>query len=88
MPEVQTLIIWAIVGIVAGFLAGQIMRGGGFGLVGNLIVGIVGAMIAGWLLPQLGLGFSLVNPLVTSIAYATIGAVILLFLVGLARRAR
>lgn len=88
MPDTQTLIIWIVVGIVAGFLAGQIMRGAGFGLVGNLIVGILGAVFAGWLLPQLGVGFSIVNPLVTSIVYATIGAVILLFLISLVRRAR
>jgi uncharacterized membrane protein YeaQ/YmgE (transglycosylase-associated protein family) len=86
--DLQTLIIWLVVGIVAGWLAGVIVKGYGLGLVGNLVVGIIGAFLAGWLLPQLGVSFSLVNPLVTSIAYATIGAVVLLLLVGLVRRAR
>jgi uncharacterized membrane protein YeaQ/YmgE (transglycosylase-associated protein family) len=86
--DLQTLIIWLVVGIVAGWLAGVIVKGYGLGLVGNLVVGIIGAFLAGWLLPRLGVSFSLVNPLVTSIAYATIGAVVLLLLVGLVRRAR
>jgi len=86
--DLQTLIIWLVVGIVAGWLAGVIVKGYGLGLVGNLVVGIIGAFLAGWLLPRLGVSFSLVNPLVTSIAYATIGAVVLLLQVGLIRRAR
>jgi len=87
MP-LESILIWLIVGAVAGFLAGLIVKGYGLGLIGNIVVGIVGAFLAGWLLPQLGLTFSLGNPLVTSIAYATIGAVILLLLIGLVRRAR
>ncbi|WP_386067328.1 GlsB/YeaQ/YmgE family stress response membrane protein [Tahibacter sp. UC22_41] len=51
---VQTLLVWLVVGAVAGWLAGQIVKGHGFGLVGNIIVGIVGAFLAGWLLPGLG----------------------------------
>ena len=47
----QTLIIWLVIGAVAGWLAGLVMTGGGFGLVGNIVVGIVGAFVAGWLLP-------------------------------------
>lgn len=86
--SLETLIIWLIVGGVAGFLAGLIVKGYGFGIIGNIVVGIVGAVLAGWLLPQLGVGFSVINPLVTSILYATIGAVILLVLIGLVRRAR
>ncbi|HRE43683.1 MAG TPA: GlsB/YeaQ/YmgE family stress response membrane protein [Terricaulis sp.] len=86
--DLQTLLIWLIVGGVAGFLAGLIVKGYGLGLVGNIVVGIVGAVLAGWLLPTLGLGFSLGNPIITAIVYATIGAVILLVLLGLVRRAR
>lgn len=86
--SLETLIIWLIVGGVAGFLAGLIVKGYGFGIIGNIVVGIVGAVLAGWLLPQLGVGFSVINPLVTSILYATVGAVILLVLIGLVRRAR
>jgi uncharacterized membrane protein YeaQ/YmgE (transglycosylase-associated protein family) len=84
--DTQSLIIFIVVGIVAGFLAGVLVRGYGLGLVGNLVVGVVGAFLAGWLLPKLGVSFSVGNPLVTSILYATIGAVVLLLLVGLVRR--
>lgn len=85
--DLQTLLIWAVVGIVAGFLAGVIVKGYGFGLIGNLLVGIVGAFLAGWLLPRLGVSFSLGNALIDSIVYATIGAVVLLAIIGLFRRA-
>jgi uncharacterized membrane protein YeaQ/YmgE (transglycosylase-associated protein family) len=81
------LIIFLIVGAVAGWLAGLIVRGFGFGLLGNIVVGIVGAFIAGWLLPALGVAFSLGSPILTAIVYALIGAVVLLVIVGLFRRA-
>jgi uncharacterized membrane protein YeaQ/YmgE (transglycosylase-associated protein family) len=84
----ESLLIWIVVGVVAGLLAGLVVKGYGFGLIGNLVVGVLGAFLAGWLLPQLGLSFSVGNPLLTSILYATIGAVVLLLLVGLVRRAR
>ena len=83
----ESLVIFILVGIVAGFLAGVVVRGYGQGLVGNLVVGVVGALLAGWLLPRVGVTFSVVNPLVTSIVYATIGAVVLLVLIGFVRRA-
>jgi uncharacterized membrane protein YeaQ/YmgE (transglycosylase-associated protein family) len=82
----ESLLIFLLVGLVAGYLAGVVVRGYGLGLVGNLVVGVLGAFLAGWLLPRLGVAFSIVNPLVTSIVYATIGAVVLLLLVGLVRR--
>jgi uncharacterized membrane protein YeaQ/YmgE (transglycosylase-associated protein family) len=85
--DTQSILILVVVGIVAGWLAGAIVRGYGFGLVGNLIVGVVGAFLATWLLPKVGVSFSLGSPIVTSIVYATIGAVVLLLLVGLVRRA-
>ena len=84
----ETILILIVVGIVAGWLAGVIVRGYGLGLVGNLVVGVAGAFIAAWLLPKIGVAFMVINPMVTSIAYATIGAVVLLLLVGLVRRAR
>jgi uncharacterized membrane protein YeaQ/YmgE (transglycosylase-associated protein family) len=83
----ENLIVWLVVGIVAGFLAGVVVKGYGFGLIGNLVVGVVGAFLAGFLLPAAGVSFSVVNPLVTSIVYATIGAVVLLLLIGMVRRA-
>ena len=54
--DVQALIIWLIVGAIAGWLAGMVVKGGGYGLIGDIIVGIIGGFIAGWLLPQLGCG--------------------------------
>ena len=81
---VESLLVFLIIGAIAGWLAGLIVRGFGFGLVGNIVVGIVGAFIAGWLLPGLGLGLT---GIVGSIIYAMIGAVILLVVIGLIRRA-
>ncbi|MCW8806804.1 MAG: GlsB/YeaQ/YmgE family stress response membrane protein, partial [Rhodanobacter sp.] len=75
------LIIILLVGALAGWLAGVIVRGFGFGLLGNTVIGILGAFFAGWLFPRVGLHFMLVNPLVTSIAYAMLGAVILLVII-------
>jgi uncharacterized membrane protein YeaQ/YmgE (transglycosylase-associated protein family) len=84
--DTQSILILIVVGVVAGWLAGAIVRGYGFGLVGNLIVGILGAFLATWLLPKLGVSFAVGGPVVTAILYATIGAVVLLLLVGLVRR--
>lgn len=77
--------LWfAIVGIIAGWLAGQIMKGRGFGLVGNLVIGILGAVVGGWLAGTLGLGAS---GLVGSLLVATAGAVVLLAVVGALKKA-
>ena len=86
MP-VETLLIWLIVGAVAGWLAGVIVKGGGFGLIGDIVVGIVGAFVGGWLLPKLGVHLGGLTPIVATIASATIGAVALLLLLRLIRRA-
>ena len=86
MWTTETILILILVGAVAGFLAGTLVRGYGLGLVGNVIVGVLGAFLSTWLLPKLNISFSLGSPIVTSIAYATIGAVVLLLLVGLVRR--
>ena len=84
MPiDPQTLIIWLVIGAIAGWLAGQIMTGFGFGLVGNIILGIIGALVAGWLLP----GFFPIGGILGSIIHAAIGAIIVLFVVGLLKRA-
>jgi uncharacterized membrane protein YeaQ/YmgE (transglycosylase-associated protein family) len=82
MP-VETLIVWLLVGAIAGWLAGVVVKGHGFGVIGNIVVGIVGAFLAGWLLPGLGLGLS---GIVGAIIYAAIGAIILLLLIGLIKR--
>jgi uncharacterized membrane protein YeaQ/YmgE (transglycosylase-associated protein family) len=83
--DIQTLLIFLIIGAVAGWLAGMIVRGYGFGLLGNIVVGIVGAFLAGWLLPMLGIAIG--GGIVAAIINAMIGAVILLVLIGLIRRA-
>ena len=82
--DVQSLIIWLIVGGVAGWLAGMVVKGGGFGLIGDIIVGIVGGLIAGWLLPQLGIAIG--GGLLGAIINAFIGAVILLVIIRLIKR--
>ena len=82
---VEGLVIWLVIGAIAGWLAGLIMKGYGFGLVGNIVVGIVGAVIAGWLLPRIG--FVLIGGIGAEIINAVIGAVILLAVIGLVKRA-
>lgn len=81
----MSLILFLIIGAVAGWIAGKLLRGGGFGLLGNLVVGIVGAVIGGHLFSYLGVsaGGGLIGSLVT----AVIGALVLLVLVGLIKRA-
>jgi uncharacterized membrane protein YeaQ/YmgE (transglycosylase-associated protein family) len=72
----EGLLIILLVGIVAGFLAGKIVDGGGFGLIGDLIVGIIGAFVGDWLLPRLHIHLGV--GLIPLIANATIGAIVLL----------
>ena len=83
--DTQTLLIWIIVGGVAGWLAGLVVRGFGFGLVGNIIVGILGAIIAGWLFGAVG--FTFFPGILHAILTAFIGAVILLLIVRVIKRA-
>lgn len=86
MPvDIQSLIVWLVIGGIAGWLAGQIMTGGGLGLAGNIIVGIVGAVVAGWLFPTLG--FAIGGPILGAIINALIGAIIVLFVLGMVKRA-
>jgi len=77
----DSLIIWLVIGAVAGWLAGQIMKGGGFGLVGDVIVGIVGAVVGGWLLPKIGI--SIGGGMLGEILNAVIGACLVLFMLRL-----
>ena len=79
-----TLIIWLAIGAVAGWLAGVIMKGGGFGLVGDIVVGVVGAAIAGYLLPRLGIHIG--AGVVGAVVNAVIGACVLLFVIRLVAR--
>jgi uncharacterized membrane protein YeaQ/YmgE (transglycosylase-associated protein family) len=70
------LVMWLIVGLVAGFLASRVMSGGGYGLVGDIVVGIIGAFLGGWVSGLLGIGGA--YGLLGSIVIAFIGACILL----------
>jgi uncharacterized membrane protein YeaQ/YmgE (transglycosylase-associated protein family) len=80
----QNLIIFLLIGIVAGWLAGRIMKGGGFGLLGDMVVGVIGAFVGGWLFGLLGItAGGLLGLLVT----AFVGALVLLYLIRLVKRA-
>jgi uncharacterized membrane protein YeaQ/YmgE (transglycosylase-associated protein family) len=77
-------IVWfLLIGLVAGWLAGQLMKGRGFGLIGNLVVGVVGAVLGGFLFQLLGLT---AGGLIGSLVTAVVGAVVLLFVVGLIKK--
>jgi uncharacterized membrane protein YeaQ/YmgE (transglycosylase-associated protein family) len=78
----QGILVILLVGLVAGWLAGRIVEGGGFGLIGDIAVGIVGALIGSWLLPKLGIHMG--SGIVSSIIVATIGAIVLLLIVRFA----
>jgi uncharacterized membrane protein YeaQ/YmgE (transglycosylase-associated protein family) len=82
---VETILIWILVGAIAGWLAGLVVRGFGFGLVGNIVVGIIGAFLGGWLFGVLGvsIGAGIINTIFT----AFIGAVVLLLIVRVIKRA-
>jgi uncharacterized membrane protein YeaQ/YmgE (transglycosylase-associated protein family) len=81
---IEAIVVWVIVGAIAGWLAGQVVKGSGFGLIGDIIVGIIGAVIAGWLLPRLGIYIG--AGIIGQIIEAFIGAVILLIILRLVRR--
>ena len=81
----QGLIWFLLVGLIAGWLAGKVMRGGGFGVVGDMIVGVIGALIGGWLFGVLGIGVGL--GIIGAIITAFVGAVILLAILRALRRA-
>ena len=80
----ESLLVILIVGLIAGWLAGKIVQGTGFGLIGDIVIGIVGAFIASWLFPKLGIHIA-VGSLVREILYASVGAVILLLVIRLVR---
>jgi uncharacterized membrane protein YeaQ/YmgE (transglycosylase-associated protein family) len=80
----ESLLVILLVGLVAGWLAGIIMRGFGFGLIANIGIGVVGALIGTWLLPKLGIRLG--TGIAASIVAATIGAIILLAILGLISR--
>ena len=79
----ESILAWLIIGAIAGWLAGVLVKGYGFGLIGNIVIGILGAGVAGLLAPRLGLYTESVGG---NIVASVLGALVLLFLVGLVRR--
>jgi uncharacterized membrane protein YeaQ/YmgE (transglycosylase-associated protein family) len=77
----ESLLVILVVGVVAGWLAGLVVRGGGFGLLGDLVIGVIGAFIGDWLLPRLGVHLGV--GMVALIANATLGAIVLLLILRL-----
>lgn len=82
--DLTALLVWLIIGAIAGWLAGEMMRGRGFGLLGNLVIGILGALVGGWLFGLLGISTGTGFP-IGSLVTAFLGAIILLALSGLVR---
>ncbi len=83
----MSILIWLILGAIAGWAAGQLMKGSGLGLVGNIVVGIVGSFLGGWLAGQLGISGSETGGLsIASIITAIVGASLLLFIIGLVKK--
>lgn len=82
--SLASVVIWLVIGAIAGWLAGEIVKGHGFGLAGNIVIGIVGAMVAGWIFPRLHVGMG--NGILSHIIFAAVGAVILLILAGIVRK--
>jgi uncharacterized membrane protein YeaQ/YmgE (transglycosylase-associated protein family) len=79
----ESLIVILFVGLVAGWLAGKIVRGTGYGIIGDILVGIAGALVASFLFPKLGIHLG--TGLVSEIVYSAIGAIVLLLIVRLVR---
>ncbi|BDD88241.1 GlsB/YeaQ/YmgE family stress response membrane protein [Desulfofustis limnaeus] len=82
--EPQSLLLFLLIGLAAGWLAGRIMKGGGFGLIGNMVVGVIGAVLGGWLFGLFGIAL---GGLFGSLVTAVVGAVVLLYLIKLIKRA-
>lgn len=84
----MSLIYILIIGAISGWLAGQIMKGGGFGLLWNIILGIVGSFVGDWLFGVLNISLNVGSATVNTIIQSVIGAVVLLFVAGLLRGGR
>jgi uncharacterized membrane protein YeaQ/YmgE (transglycosylase-associated protein family) len=83
----ESLLVWLLLGVVAGWLAGLVISGGGFGIIGNIIVGVIGSFLGGWLGAKLGISGAVVGGFsVASVVTAVLGAVVLLFVVSLIRK--
>jgi uncharacterized membrane protein YeaQ/YmgE (transglycosylase-associated protein family) len=84
--DIIALLVTLAIGAVAGWLAGLLVEGAGFGLLWNIIIGIAGAFVAGWLFPRLGLRLTLGGGIVGAIIAATLGAVVLLLVANLIQK--
>ena len=84
----MTILSWIVVGLIAGFLAGLVVKGGGFGLIGDIIVGVVGGLLGGWISVNLLHIGTMTGINLGSILIAFIGAVVLLLLIRLVRGGR
>lgn len=84
--EIWHLLVFLAIGAVAGWLAGMFVKGSGFGLLGDVVVGVVGAILGGWLFGMAGVSLP-IHALAAQIVVATIGAIVLLFLIRLVKRA-
>ena len=82
----MTILSWIVVGLIAGFLAGLVVKGGGFGLIGDIIVGVVGGLLGGWISVNLLHLGTMTGINIESILIAFVGAVILLLVLRLIRR--
>ena len=82
----MSLLVVLLVGAIAGWLAGQVMKGSGYGLITNIILGVVGSFVGNWLFGQLGIDLNLGNGIVESILTAAAGAVVVLFVAGLFKK--
>jgi uncharacterized membrane protein YeaQ/YmgE (transglycosylase-associated protein family) len=82
--DITALLIILAIGAVAGWLAGLIMKGGGFGLIADIIIGIVGAFVGGWLFGQLGI--SIGTGILNSIITATVGAIVLIAIIRIIKK--
>ena len=80
----QSLLLFLVIGVVAGFIAGKIMKGSGFGLVGDLVVGVIGAFLGGWIFGMLGIA---AGGIIGTLVAAIVGALLLLYVVRLIRPA-
>jgi len=79
----MNFVYFLIIGLIAGWLAGQIMKGKGFGLIGNLIVGVIGAILGGFIFGLLGIA---ANSLIGALIAALVGAIVLLWIIGLVKK--
>jgi uncharacterized membrane protein YeaQ/YmgE (transglycosylase-associated protein family) len=84
--DIMAVIVTLIIGAIAGWLAGVLVEGAGFGLLINMLLGIAGAFIAALLFPRLGLGLTLDGGIVGAIVTSALGAIVLLLIVNLVQR--